>query len=102
MTTGIKEQGSAVGTANGYMLEDRGLRVRVPVESRIFTSPPEPTIPYVPGASSLEVKRQGREADHSPPTSVNVKLDCNDLTCERVNFLLRIGQAGIRKSQTST
>jgi hypothetical protein len=32
-----------------------------------------PFIQLVPGAVSLEVKRQGREADHSPPSSAEVK-----------------------------
>jgi hypothetical protein len=62
----------------GYGLDDRGVGVRVPVGSRIFSSPrrPErlrstqPPIQWVPGALSPGVKRQGREADHSPPASV--------------------------------
>jgi hypothetical protein len=29
--------------------------------------------PTLPGALSLEVKRPGREADHSPPTGAEVK-----------------------------
>jgi hypothetical protein len=33
----------------------------------------EPPIHWVPGTLSLGVKWQGREADHSPPTSVEVK-----------------------------
>jgi hypothetical protein len=71
---------SAVGIANGYGLDDRGVRVRVPVGSRIFSisSRPalgstQPPIQRVLGALSLRVKRQGREADHSPPTSAEVK-----------------------------
>jgi hypothetical protein len=32
-------QDSAVGIATGYGLDDRGVGVRVPVESRIFSSP---------------------------------------------------------------
>jgi hypothetical protein len=35
--------------------------------------PTQPPIQQVPGALSLGVKRPGREADHSPPTSVEVK-----------------------------
>jgi hypothetical protein len=31
--------------------------------------PTQPPIQWVPGALSSEVKRPGREADHSPPTS---------------------------------
>jgi hypothetical protein len=30
-------------------------------------------IQWVPGALSLEIKRPGREADHSPPSSAEVK-----------------------------
>jgi hypothetical protein len=33
---------SIVGTVNGYMLDDQGVRVRVPVGSRIFSSPRRP------------------------------------------------------------
>jgi hypothetical protein len=35
--------------------------------------PTQPAIQWVPGALSLEVKRPGREADHSPPSSAKVK-----------------------------
>jgi len=35
--------------------------------------PTEPPIQWVPGASSLGVKRPGRGADHSPPSSAEVK-----------------------------
>jgi hypothetical protein len=38
----IKSRGSAVGRASGYRLDDRGAGVRVPVVSRIFTSPYRP------------------------------------------------------------
>jgi hypothetical protein len=33
----------------------------------------QPRIQWVPGALSLQVKRPGREADHSPPSSAEVK-----------------------------
>jgi hypothetical protein len=33
----------------------------------------QPPIQWVPGALSLGVKRAGREADHSPPSSAEVK-----------------------------
>jgi hypothetical protein len=33
----------------------------------------QPPIQLVPGAFSLEVKRPEREADHSPPSSAEVK-----------------------------
>jgi hypothetical protein len=47
---------SAVGVATGYGLDDRGVGVRVPV-----------------GTRSPGVKRLGREADHSPSASAEVK-----------------------------
>jgi hypothetical protein len=75
-------RGSVVGIATGYGLDERGVGFRVPEESRIFSSPRHPDRlwvplslisngyrrPFLPG-----VKRQGCEADHSPPTSVEVK-----------------------------
>jgi hypothetical protein len=72
--------GSVFGIATGYRLEDRGVGVRVPVGSRIISTfsrpaldPTEPPIQWVPGALSTELKRLGREADHSPATSAEVK-----------------------------
>jgi hypothetical protein len=41
--------------------------------SRTALGPTQPPIQWVPGALSLEVKRQGREADHLPPSSAEVK-----------------------------
>jgi hypothetical protein len=35
--------------------------------------PTQPPIQWVPRALSLEVKRQGREADHSPTSSAEVE-----------------------------
>jgi hypothetical protein len=35
--------------------------------------PTQPPTQWVPGALSLGVKRPGREADHSPPASAEVK-----------------------------
>jgi hypothetical protein len=37
-----ESRGSAVGIATGYGLDDRGVGVRVPVGSRIFSSPRRP------------------------------------------------------------
>jgi hypothetical protein len=69
-----------VGIATGYGLGDRGVGVRVPVGSRIFSTSSrpalgstQPPIQWVPGALSLGIKRPGREADHSPPASAEVK-----------------------------
>jgi hypothetical protein len=72
---------SAVGVATGYGLDGRGVGVRVPVGGRIYLlqvvqtgSGVHPTsYPINTGALSPGVKRQGREADHSPPTSAEVK-----------------------------
>jgi hypothetical protein len=73
---------SAVGIATAYGLDDRGVGVRGPVESRIFSPQRRPDRLLDPssllsngyrGALSPVVKRTGREADHSPPTSAVVK-----------------------------
>jgi hypothetical protein len=71
---------SVVGIATAYGLDDPGIGVRVPVGSRIFSTssrsalgPAQPQIKWVPGNISLEVKRPGHEAAHSPPASVKVK-----------------------------
>jgi hypothetical protein len=41
-TVYLRSQDSVVGIATGYGLEDQGVRVRVPVGSRIFSSPRRP------------------------------------------------------------
>jgi hypothetical protein len=70
---------SVVGIATSSGLDDRGVGIRVPVGSRIFSSPDrpdrsmQPPIQWVPGALSPGVKRSGREVDHSPPASAEVK-----------------------------
>jgi hypothetical protein len=74
----IRSRDSVVGIATSYGLDDWGVGVRVPVGSRIFSSPnhpsrtalrsTQPPIQWVPG-----VKRPGREVDHSPPTIAEVK-----------------------------
>jgi hypothetical protein len=73
---------SSVGIATGYGLDDRGVGVRVPVRvknflfstaSRSNLGPNQPPIQWVPGAPFPVVKRPGREADHSPPASAEVK-----------------------------
>jgi hypothetical protein len=65
-----------------YRLDDRGSRVRFPAEAGNFSlhqrvsnslGPTQPPIQWVPGALSLGVKRPGREADHSPSSSAEVK-----------------------------
>jgi len=41
--------------------------------SRTVLGPTQPPIQWVPGALFLEVKRPRLEADHSPPSSAEVK-----------------------------
>jgi len=44
------------------------------VKKKYFTlGPTQPPIQWVPGSVSLGVKRPGREADHSPPSSAEIK-----------------------------
>jgi hypothetical protein len=68
---------STVGIATGYELNDQGVGVRVLVGPRIFSSPDVQTgsgvHPTSYTMSTGKVKRQGREADNSPPTSVKIK-----------------------------
>jgi hypothetical protein len=63
-------------------MDDRGTRVRFPAGAGNFSlhhrvqtalGPIHTPIQWVPGALSLGVKRPGREADHSPPSSAQVK-----------------------------
>jgi hypothetical protein len=68
------------GIVTGYGLEDREVGVRVPVGSIIFSAssrpdlgPSQPPIQWELGSISSAVKRSGREADHSPTTSAEVK-----------------------------
>jgi hypothetical protein len=62
----------SVGIATGYGLDGRGIGVRFPVGVRIFFSP-RPPIQRVMEALSPEIKRPGRESDHSTPASVEIK-----------------------------
>jgi hypothetical protein len=50
-----------------------GIFLFTTVSRPALAPPPQPPIQWVPGSLSLRVKRPGREADHSPPTSVKVK-----------------------------
>jgi hypothetical protein len=77
-----KSRDSSVGIALRYELDDRCSRVRFPAGAGSFSphyrvqngSVAHPaSYTMVPGALSLVVKRSGREADHSPPSSAEVK-----------------------------
>jgi hypothetical protein len=77
---------SVVNIATGYGLDDQGVRVRVPVGLRIFSTSSrpalrstQPPVQWVLRTLSSRVKRLGREADHSPPTSAGVKKKNMDL-----------------------
>jgi hypothetical protein len=68
--------------ATGYGPDEWGIRVLVPIGSRILISPYCPDRLWGPlnllsnaywGVFPRGVKQQGREADHSPPTSAEVK-----------------------------
>jgi hypothetical protein len=63
-------------------MDDRGSRVRFPAGAGNFSfhhrvqngsGAHQPPIQWVPGTSSLAVKRPVPEADHSPPSSAEVK-----------------------------
>jgi hypothetical protein len=61
-------------------LDDRGIESRqglgtflLATASRPALGPIQPPVQWVQGALSLEVKRSGRAADHSPPSSADVK-----------------------------
>jgi hypothetical protein len=72
---------TVVRVVTGYGLDDRGVGIRVPVGSRIFSSPRRPDLsgvhltsyPFGIGVFPTGVKRPGREADHSPPTSAEIE-----------------------------
>jgi hypothetical protein len=69
----IRSRDSSVGIVTGYGLDDRGVGVRVPVGTRIFSLHIVQTGSRASPASSSGLKRLGREADDSHPTSAEVK-----------------------------
>jgi hypothetical protein len=78
----VKSHDSSVGIALGYGLDDRGSRVRLPAGAGYFSlhhriqngSGAHPaSYPMGTRGFSLGVKRPERKADHSPPSSAEVK-----------------------------
>jgi hypothetical protein len=77
---------SSVGIATGYELDDRMIGVRflrgaeifLDTMSRPVLEPTKPPMQRVLGAVSLGLKWPGREADHAPPSSAEVK-ECVEL-----------------------
>jgi hypothetical protein len=79
---GSKSRDSSVGIALGYGLDDQGSRVRYPagagnfsLHHRVQNGSGAHPASYTMGTrdSFPGVKRPGREADHSPPSSAEVK-----------------------------
>jgi hypothetical protein len=80
-----KSRDSSVGIVLGYGLDDWGFDSRQGLGIFLFTTasqptlgPTQPPIQWVPGTLSLGVKRPRSEADHSPPSSGEVK-ECVEL-----------------------
>jgi hypothetical protein len=76
-----QNQGSSVGIASGYGLDDRAVGVRAPIKSRIIFYSCHPDRLWVHLASYSTsngcfpsgIKQPGREDDCSPPASTEVK-----------------------------
>jgi hypothetical protein len=73
----ISSRDSVVGITTGYGVNDRGVKEFLFSTSSIpalwSTQPP---IQWVLGTFSLGMNWPGRETDHSPPASVEVKKTC--------------------------
>jgi hypothetical protein len=67
LVTGWTTEGSEFASPGG------GKNFLFSTSSRPALGSTQPPIQWVPGALSMGVKRPGREADHSPSTSVEVK-----------------------------
>jgi hypothetical protein len=72
---------TSAGIALGYGLDDRWFESRqglgiflLTTASRPALGPTQPPIQWVPGALSLGVNQPGREVDHLPPSSAEVKI----------------------------
>jgi hypothetical protein len=70
----LRSPDSAVGIGSGYGLDGRGVKnFLFSMLSKVALGITQPPTQWVPEALSPGVKRPGREADHSPATSVEVK-----------------------------
>jgi hypothetical protein len=70
----FRRRDSSVGTAERVVFDFQQCNSFLfPTESRSILGPIQPPIRWVRRAISPEVKRQGREADHSPLSSVEIK-----------------------------
>jgi hypothetical protein len=78
----------AVGKANSYEIDDREIRVRLPVVLKIFSSPqilnrfwePKSSKPMDTEGSFSGEKRPEREDNHSPPTTAQIKMEIHEFT----------------------
>jgi hypothetical protein len=95
-----QSQGSSVGIANGYRLDNSGSGVRFPggglgmflfsTASRPTMGPIQPPIQWVlggGGALSPGIKWSGREADHSSPSSVEDKTAWSYTSTQQYIFM---------------
>jgi hypothetical protein len=76
----VVSRDNVVSMTTGYGLDDRGVSVRIPVGPRIFSTssgpalrPTQPPIQWVLEVLSPRLKQAGRQGDHSPPASAEVK-----------------------------
>jgi hypothetical protein len=91
------------GLALSYRLDGRGFESRkglgiflLTTASRSALGPTKPPIQGVPGVLSLRVKRQGREADHSSPSSAEVKNSWSYTSTPQYAFMAWLS---VKKSQ---
>jgi hypothetical protein len=71
-TSGLAKSRAVERWATGWIIGVLGFT------SRTALGPTKVSIQWVKGTLSLEVKRPGRQADHSPPSSAEVK-ECVEL-----------------------
>jgi hypothetical protein len=72
----VGSRDSVVGIATGYGLDDGGIGVRVPAQEFSLLNVVQTGFGTHPASYPMGtpgVKRPGRVADHSPPTSAEVK-----------------------------